>query len=306
MNLFKKFKTFDEILPSFLADIKMQIGAKSYLSYTGKVRVFSDWLYVHELKETPLNKLTSQDISEFFSYLAGHRNLDKPTCQKYAITIRKVFQYAQKRDEVEVMPFDLVSYPKKKADMSSEVINPEHIKVLLGAIKKKDPQLYLACMTQYFTFLRPGSELRLLKVRDINLEVGTIQVVTDHAKNGHKRIVTMPTQLIELCKEQGIDKAGKDLFVFGKHKRPDSQPCSVNMLTYRFNKYRDKFGMPKGYKLYSWKHTGATTLHNSNTVSLHELMQQLGHSKLSSTEHYIKKQAGIVNTRIRDHFPSPI
>jgi integrase len=64
--------------------------------------------------------------------------------------------------------------------------------------------------------------------------------------------------------------------------------------------------MPKGYKLYSWKHTGATTLHNSNTVSLHELMQQLGHSKLSSTEHYIKKQAGIVNTRIRDHFPSPI
>ena len=200
----------------------------------------------------------------------------------------------------------MITYPQKKEDKSSEVIAPEHMKILLEEIKKKDPQLYLATMFEYYAFLRPGTELRLLKVGDIDFINGTVQVIQGHAKNGHKRTVTVPNQLMELCKEQKINLSERGLFVFGKHKKPDTKPCSVNMLRYRFNKYRDKFNMPKGYKLYSFKHSGATSLHYSNVVSLHGLMQQLGHSRLSATEHYIKKQAGIVDVKIRDSFPSPI
>jgi integrase len=306
MNLFRRYKTFDDILPSFLAERKIQLSSKGYLAYTGQTKVFSWWLTQNKLNLIPLNKLTDQHISDFFSYLATERNLDKPTCQKYFLNIRKVFQYAQKRDEINELPFNQVTYPKKKEDKSSQVIVPEHMKVLLEEIKRKDPQLYLATMFEYYCFLRPGTELRLLRVGDIDFINGTVQVTQEHAKNGHKRIITVPNQLIELCKEQKIDLADRSLFMLGKHKRPDTKPCSVNMLRYRFNKYRDKFGMPKGYKFYSFKHSGATMLHNSNMVSLHGLMQQLGHSRLSATEHYIKKQTGTVDVRIRDNFPSPI
>jgi len=177
--------------------------------------------------------------------------------------------------------------------------------VLLNVIKKKDPQLYLATMVEYYCFLRPGTELRLLKVKDIDFKGGTIQVTQDHAKNGHKRIVTIPSQLLLIMQELGIDRADKSLYVFGRTKRPDREPCSVNMLRYRFNKHRDKLGLPKGYKLYSFKHVGATMLHNSNTVSLRDIMTQLGHSRLASTEHYIKKHAGFIDKRIRDQFPNP-
>jgi len=209
---------------------------------------------------------------------------------------------------IDSVPFDsgLITFPKKKIDMSSEVITQDHMKVLLGAIKKKDPQLYLATMTEYYCFLRPGTELRLLKVKDIDFKSGTIQVTQDNAKNGHKRIVTVPSQLLLIMQELGIDRADKSLYVFGRTKSPDMRPCSVNMLRYRFNKHRDKLGLPKGYKLYSMKHTGVTALHNSNTVSLRGLMDQIGHMRLSSTEHYIKKHAGTVNEKIRDCFPSPI
>jgi len=296
---------FDEILPAFLADIKIQISPKSYSSYTGQTKVFSEWLKQNKLNTTQLNKLTDQHISDFFVYLATERKLDRPTCQKYFLHIRKVFQYAKKRNEVEKLPFELVTYPKKGKDMSSEVIPQDHMKILLPLIKQKDPQLYLATMFEYYTFIRPGTELRLLKVGDIDFISGTVQVITEHAKNGHKRIVTVPSQLTQIMSELGIDKAEKNMYVFGRRKRPDTKPCSQNMLRYRFNKYRDQLNLPKGYKLYSFKHSGATILHNSNTVSMRALMDQLGHSRLEATQHYFKKHTGTVDTKIRDNFPSP-
>ena len=300
-------KTFNEILPQFLADIKIQLKDKSYQGYVGKTKVFSGWLKENNLDTFAIRKLQTQHISDFFVYLATERNLDKPTCQKYFLAIRRVFQYAHKRGMIDSVPFDseLITFPKKKEDMSSEVISQDHMKVLLNVIKKKDPQLYLATMVEYYCFLRPGTELRLLKVKDIDFKGGTIQVTQDHAKNGHKRIVTIPSQLSQIMSELGIDKADKNLYVFGRTKRPDRVPCSVNMLRYRFNKHRDKLGLPKGYKLYSLKHTVVTSLHNSNTVSLRGLMDQIGHMRLSSTEHYIRKHAGTINEKIRDQFPNP-
>ena len=304
MNFFRHYKTFDEILPSFLADIKMQIGAKSYLSYTGKTKVFSDWLEHNKLNLIQLNKLTSQNISDFFVYLATRKNLDKPTCQKYSLTIRKVFLFAQKRDEVADIPFDLVTYPKKGKDMSARVISPEHSKILLEDIKQHDKQLYLATMMEYFCFIRPGTELRLMKVGDLDFGNGTIRVTSEHAKNGHQRIVTMPDQFIEIAKEQGLDKIDRNLFIFGKHYKPGEVPWSVNMLDYHFNKFRNKHNLPKEYKLYSWKHNGATGLHRSG-APLIDTMIQLGHSSLSASQHYIHKHMETVNNGIKKNFPNP-
>jgi integrase len=219
--------------------------------------------------------------------------------------IRSVFQYAQKREEVKIIPFNLVVFPPKGKDKSAEVIPQDDLKKLLLEIKNKDPQLFLACMIEYYCFIRPGTELRFLKVENINLIEGTIKVISSDAKNGKSRIVTMPTHLIELCKEYGIDKADSNLFVFGKNKGIDRIPISVNMLRYRFNKYRDKFELSKGIKFYSFKHTGATMLHTSKIVSTVELMNQLGHSHLTATQHYVKKHAGTINSEIRDNFPKP-
>jgi integrase len=283
----------------------MQVGDKSYASYVGKNKVFSEWLSSAGLDQICISQITNQNIADFFVYLATEKGLDRTTCQKYYLNIRKVFSYAHQRGEIESIPFSLVVFPQKKEDKSAGVIPQDHMRVLMETIKKKDKQLYLACMTEFYCFIRPGTELRLLKVSDIDLNNGTIQVGSDHAKNGHKRIVTVPNQLIELFKEYGIDKAEKGMYVFGRSKRPDTAPCSVNMLRYRFNKYRNKLKMARQYKLYSMKHSGATLLHNSNQVSLRDMMDQLGHSRMEATQRYIKKHAGIINPRIKENFPNP-
>jgi integrase len=195
--------------------------------------------------------------------------------------------------------------PQKGKDCSAQIIPKEQSRVLLEDIKKHDKQLYLACMLEYFTFLRPGKELRLLKVGDIDFDKGTISVSQEHAKNGHKRIVTVPSQLSQILSELKIDKADKNLYVFGRRKKPDTTPCSVNMLGYRFRKYRDRNGLSDGYKLYSMKHQGASLLHSEGNVSMIALMEQLGHSNLSSSQHYVHKIGGVVDQTIKTQFPNP-
>ena len=220
------------------------------------------------------------------------------------MNLRQLWEYSRKRGEVDAIPFDNVAFPRKKKDQGADIIQKDDLKILLPYIKEHDPQLYLACIIQYYCFIRPGRELRLLKISDIALKEGYIIIRQENAKNKLRQIVTMPQQLIDIFYEYGVDKAERTLFVFGNKHRFGTRPVSINMLRWRFNKIRDKFEMPKGYKFYSFKHTGATALHYSGLPMI-ELMNQLRHTKLEATSHYIKKHCGVINSRVRDSFPSP-
>jgi len=298
-------KTFSEILPNFLATKKITVKDAAYRSYVSKTNTFGSWLTENGYNRLTMAEISAEIIESFSVYLAEEKKLDRPTCQNYRTTLQHVFKYAMARGEVTALPFDMFILPKKKDDCSAQVIPPDHSKILLEDIRKHDRQLYLAYLTEYYTFLRPGKELRLLKVGDIDFNKGTITVSQENAKNGHKRTVTVPNQLLMEYKRQCVDKADKKLYVFGNRKKPSKEPCSVNMLGYRFRKYRDRNKLPKGYKLYSGKHSGASLLHQTGNVSMIELMNHLGHSSLSSSQHYIHKLSGTVNQEIRTQFPNP-
>jgi len=305
MSLFRRHKTVKDMIPGFLAEKEVAVQHKSFLPYLNNFRVFKEWLEIKGLADIPMRKISQQNMADFFLYLGSERNLDKPSCEHFLLNLRQLFRYALKRGEVEYLPFDLVVMPKKKPDQGADIIPQDILKPLLLEIKEKDPQLYLACMIQYYCFIRPGKELRLLKVGDIDCIQGTITVRQELAKNKTRQIVTMPQHLIDLCQEYHIDIADKSLFVFGNKKVIGNRPCSTNMLRWRFNKFRDQFNLSKSIKFYSFKHTGASNLHMSG-ISMRELMDQLRHSKLEATSHYLKKHCGIVNERIRYNFPSPI
>lgn len=307
MNLFKVHKTAKEVAPSFLLEKEVVDSKRVYGAYCHRVDIFLMWLESKGMNNTPIRKIKQEHITEFFYYLGREKKFDKSTCEHFHWSIKQLFVHAYKIGEITdpELPFGNVVLPRKKKDQGAEVIHPSHLKPLLLTIKERDPQLFLACMIQYYCFIRPGIELRLLRIGDIDCDAGMITVRQENAKNRIKQSVTMPQQLIDLCREQGIDKADKKLFIFGKRKHFGTIPISINMLRWRFNKYREELNLPLGYKFYSFKHTGASTLHRSG-ISMREIMDQLRHTKLDATQHYLKKHCGIVNDRIRNNFPSPI
>ena len=304
MNIFKKHITVEELAPEFMIQKEMTTVHKTFITYVHHIKVFVDWQNANGCN-VPIRKVTQEQIRDFFMYLANEKHLDRDTIDKFHIHIKAIFKYAIKKGEIMILPFDLVVFPRKVKDQSADVIQPEHLRILLPKIREEDPQLFLACMIQFYCFIRPGRELRFLKVGDIYLEDGLIKINQFNAKNKKEQIVTMPQQLIDICYEYGIDKADKSLYIFGPKGKYSTKAVSENMLRFRFNKFKNKLNLPNSYKFYSFKHTGASMLHKSG-ISMRELMDQLRHTRLAATEHYLKKHCGIINERIRYKFPDPL
>lgn len=305
MSIFRKYKTIDELLFGFLLEKETTTQYKTYQSYRGNIGVFIDWLKEQGLDNVPIRQISENNITDFFYYLGKDKGLDRPTCERYCLHLKAIFNYAYDRGELNDIPFGYIVFPRKKKDQGADVISNDHLRFLLNFIREVDSQLFLACIIEYYCFIRPGKELRLLKIGDINCEDGLITIQKENAKNKTRQVVTMPQQLIDICKKYKIDSADKTLFIFGNKKVFGTIPISINMLRYRFNIIRDGLNLPKTYKLYSMKHTGASNLHRSG-ISMREIMDQLRHTKLEATQHYLKHHCGIVNDRIRDNFPSPI
>jgi integrase len=306
MNILRRYKTFEEVLPSFLAEKQIQVGRKSYLGYTRKSTVFNQWLLANGFSDKSMRKINEQDIADFFISIANR--FDRPTCQKFFLALRSIFKYAKKKGEVDTLPFDkeMIVFPRKGKDCSAALIPSHIVPTLLADIKENDPQLFLACMMEFYCGARPGREIRLIKVRNFDLDEGVLTIDATNSKNGKTGHITMSDDLIQICRDYGITDADPDLYVFGKNKHIDTIPLSENMLRYRFNKYRDKYELSHDVKLYSFKHIGASYLVHSKILDILQLKEHLRHSSLSSTEHYVKKILGEKNNTIKTQFPNPL
>lgn len=305
--MLKRYRRFDEVVSDFLPEKKIQVCRKSYLAYTRSRDIFNAWLKERGITDKVMHKITARDMADFSVYIAG-LGYDKPTCAKFLINLGVIFKYAIKRGEVDTLPFDrdLMVLPKKKKDNSAALIPPDVLPDLLEDIKATDPQLFLACMLEFYCGIRPGREVRFVKVRDFDLKGGVLTIDANNSKNGKIGKITMSDDLVGICRDYGLESADPGMYVFGKGGRPGAKPISENMLRFRFNKYRDKFGLSHDVKLYSLKHTGASYLIHAKVVDILQLKDHLRHSNLSATEHYVKRLVGDRNEAIRTSFPNPM
>ena len=304
MSLLRKYKTFDEILPGFMEEKRVSLQHKSYLAYPGRCEIFSGWLKMHGLDKVSLRKITNVQIADFFTWVSDARDLDRPTVEKYIVAVRSLYQYAQKRGEVNTLPFDLVVLPVKKRDCSPKYIPADKQAALLQDMYENDFQLFLACILQYFCALRPGKELRLAKVMDFDFEEGTVHVSRLNAKTKKERFTTMPDELATYLIKYGVKGADPELYLFGKRRKLGTRTVSVNNLRERFNVYRKKHGISEEVKFYSWKHTGGTDLIHMKLLSVPQLQNHFGHDRITSTEKYIEECGGKINQDLKDKFKS--
>ena len=104
---------------------------------------------------------------------------------------------------------------------------------------------------QYYAAIRPGNEMRFLKVKDIDFDTKVITIRNYHAKNGRTEAIQMPDALYDWLIKYDIDMSIQDYYVFGRGGIPGPEALSKNSLRLRFNKFRDRLNLPKDVKLYS-------------------------------------------------------
>ena len=287
----------------FLLSKKSELKEKSYTTYQSRMRTFVMYLDSIDQLDIKLKDINTKFVVTFLKFLVDRDELSILTIKKYQQILHAYFKYCISEGLVKENP--VIDIPKsigKRVDCAAAGLSSTDRTQLLDIIRRDDPQLYLACSMLFYCAIRPGEELRGLKVKDIDFNSCKIVISADRAKNGQRETISMPKQLRNLLREHRIDLEHYDNYVFSQYGRPGKTMLGKNTLRNRFNAIRDKHGFSTEYKLYSWKHSGAQALKDAD-ASPWTVMRHLRHKNMETTERYLRKRIGTVSDQIIDHFP---
>lgn len=271
----------------YIAFIRPAVAQKTYETYKSKFKYYVQWL---QDNNKPCIGIDHQDVLLFFRWLADDRHLTKRSIGKYKQILHTFYDWLIKSGLQLLNPIHDVPNYGCIVDHAPVPVGSNERQLLKDAISSRDPYLWLACEIQYYCAIRPGTELRLLQVRDIDIEHMQITIPAANAKNRRKDIIPITEHLAQMIVSLGVLNYAPDMYVFGTYNVPAVRPTGKNTLRNRFNRYRDDLGLSKKIKFYSWKHTGAISM-VENGASVWELQAHMRHSSITTTEEYIRQRA---------------
>lgn len=215
---------------------------------------------------------------------------------------------------------------KKPAKYDAYIYTDEELKSFFAAVDKSQ-SVPSECpyrsevMPVFFRILYTSgmrvSELRLARVRDINLDEGYITVYG--AKNHKERIVPIHPLLIEKCsklKEKIHSFSSEEEYFF--MIRP-GQPMPLVNVYRNFRRYLEKAGIPhtgRGPRIHDFRHTYCVNLLRKWTEEgkdfvtyLPYMRTMLGHEGFEETAYYLKltsERFPYIKERLKSSFPDLI
>jgi integrase len=288
-------------LSDYLVMRKKELSPKSYESYLSKTRLFCQWLEKKGHSNIKIMDISNEIVKAFFTYLIDDRKLDKLTVVKYRQNLGGMFKYFKKKKLIDIIPMEDLPAARKTKDMAARPLMDNDIKLYFNYVAKHDSQLFLASIFQFYLCCRPGKELREMKIGDLDLYRKQVNIRLETGKTG-KRMISMPDALIEICQEFKLDKYDRDYYVFSRGGTPGIDLLSKNHFSNRFRDVRASLNLPKTYKFYSMKHTGAGKLLESG-ATFAELMSHCGHTSVESTIAYVRRHFGEKSQKVIDFRP---
>lgn len=281
--------TIRQNISEYLTYIKQQKTAVTYSNIQTKLRTFVAYL-VKTKNDIDVVNINRKHIVDFLVYLANDMQLSRTTIKDYKQAVSNYFNYEIENDRITVNPVVRMPVLGQIVDKSAVPFSDQEKKQMKELISAADPQLWLACQIQYYCAIRPGHELRLMKVGWIDFDKHQFRVPNVQAKNNDTEIVEIPDVLFdEITAVYRLQTYDRNLYVFGTEGVPGTNHLGKNTMRNRFNKYRDDLNISKDKVFYSWKHSGAIDL-IENGLQPYNLQEHLRHKNFDTTEKYLKKR----------------
>lgn len=295
-------KTFNYYSNLFLPEVK-GMADKTYKNYVSKFRTFDAWLQKNGMDGNDIRAISPEVVQGFFQYLINDLKLARITTAKYQHMLDRMFTWCVKNKHIKESPVRDLPENTRLNDQAPRPVHEADIDKLVKEIREKDPQLWLTVQLEYYCFLRPGLEIRLAQIGWFDLARGVINIPADVVKTDRQKTVIIPDVFREeLMNEWKLHLYPSRYYLIGPNGLPGLRPVGENNLRNRFNVIRDRMGLPKQYKLYSWKHTGNARAADAGIPAYHRQLQN-GHASMRSTEEYLRNKIGFESPELRKNFP---
>jgi site-specific recombinase XerD len=282
----KREKEFDAAnfilanLNDLLIEKKASLRKKSYQSYRSHLRNFNDYC-----SEKKVCKVDEDVAREFLNFLKV-KGRSNTTINAHRLTLKHFFSELVNRNRLKNNPFGLTKKLKENREGAHYMKLTEIAKYKKYVLEHK-PFLWLPSIMQFYTFLRPSSELRFIKVADVDLDRKLIRVDSNISKNGQFDYVKIPLPLQTVLIDMNLEDYASNFFLIGLDGLPSEKPVSYNYWGSHFRQVRAAMRLSPKYKLYSFKHSGVVDfMRNGGNVM--SLQRQLRHHSLDMTQIYLR------------------
>ena len=260
------------------------------------------------LKSKKLDKMKLEDFDKnqaifYLDDVLVNRKVLTMTRNNYMRVMKALFGTLVEREYILINPF--AGIPRlKETKKKRRTFSKEEKQVIIKYVKSKDKRLFLAICLCYYCAIRPV-ELRRLKLSNIDLKSGLIQMDGSQTKNKECATITIPKVLVAVLESLELSAYPKDYYLFGANNlEPNIKPSGRDTISKRHQaalKELERYGFLSDMEnktFYSWKDTSAKDLIEQG-LNILDLKQHFRHKEISTTQKYIEMHTGL-NIKIRD------
>lgn len=155
-------------------------------------------------------------------------------------------------------------------------------------LKAHDKYFYLACLMEYYAFIRPN-ELSHLKVGCVQVKSQIIRLPPEITKNGKDGNVVLNKKIILLMLDLDILNKPGDFYIFSHGCMPGKEYVGPDQFNKKWKTIRMALGWSSRYQFYSLKDSGIRDLANTEGIAV--TRDQARHMDISTTNRYIQRHA---------------
>ena len=273
------------------------MSEKTCYDYNSRLKILEEFVDDRMVSDIRMYQFDSVCVTDFLDYILLDREASTRTRNNYRTWLSAFCTWLVERKYIgENFIGQIPTLPEKTK--FREALTADALKRLADHLRTQDPKFLLACMMEYYTFIRP-IELTKIKIGDISIKDQTVFVAAQISKNRRDGLVALNDEIVKLMIDLNVFSYPSGYYLFGKGLTPSEKRASSNQFRLKFAALRRELGFPDSYMFYSLKDSGIRDL--ANTQGIVVAKEQARHSDVSVTNHYLVGRDRKVNEETK-HF----
>ncbi len=261
------------------------VGARfdTIKTYKSVVKGFMAWLKMHQLDERAIGSL-SKGICQRYLDSIIKRGLSATSYNNNLRVLKGFASALVEREVCAANPWKSLKY-KPKVPGERNRFSASEMRDLIAWMSEHDRDLLAYIMLMLYSGLRI-TELRRIRIGELDLKTGLATIDKAVAKKNKKRQSTIPSKLLPFLNSR-VTGFGKINFMFGQALKPGPEPVSHTLAYRRHCKaMKEAHVQGKGLTLNSWRHTAASIFIEQFDQTVAQ--RQMGHASPDTTRIYAK------------------
>jgi integrase len=290
---FTKYHNVLDLYTKYLTKLQSTgvMKQKTFYDYQSRLKVLREY---NDARAHPIGAICEFDqgyISDFLDYVLLDRDSSARTRNNYRTWLSAFCSWLAEKRFIDANPVEsirsLAEEPKRRSALTAD-----HLRKLQSYLKETDPHYLLACMMEYYTFIRPD-ELSHIRLCDISVSDQRVFVSSAISKNRRDGMVGLNDRLLKMMLDLGVFGSPSHYYLFGKGFKPSEERADSRIFRDEFVKVRLALHFPDCYQFYSLKDSGIRDLANAEGIVV--ARDQARHTDISTTNKYLKGDAMTVH-----------